>query len=218
MQSTNRFYMGYQKPGYKETHVRNKTTTSLKPGDTGSPIGGLTFLPVGMTAAQFYAAGGVGAVIDSNGNLTVQSVGNATPGTALPAGTVGEIISNRLSSTNATSLTTATAKSLASIVLTPGVWEIQGVVDYVPAASTTIQDMLVGISTTNNAMDAAQDNAAQYPFAVIAGAVMAPILNSPTRYLIVPPGTTTQVYLIAQATFAVSTMTAYGSITAARTQ
>lgn len=210
--------MHYEKPGYNETHSRIATTATLKPGDTGSSIGGLSFLPAGLTAAQFFAAGGVGSVIDSLGNLSVNSISNASSGAALPPGTVGEIISNSLSSTNATSLTTATAKSLASIMLTPGVWEINGVVDYVPAASTTIQDMLVGISTTNNAVDATQDVAAQYPFAVIAGAIMAPILPSPTRYLIVPPGTTKQVYLIAQTTFAVSTMTAYGSITASRTQ
>lgn len=114
-------------------------------------------------------------------------------------------------------LTTATAVTIASITLTEGTWDITGNVSYLPDVTTTTSDQWAGISDTTNtlpafttAVNALAHDGSAYPAG--SGA------NLPTGLCrqTIAVGATKTLYLVAQATFAVSTNKAYGYIRATR--
>lgn len=129
------------------------------------------------------------------------------------AGSVGEYISSSVLFASRVSVTTGTSKTITSISLTAGDWDVQGVVVYVPAVGTTTAQASVGISTTDNTLPtvAAENNYSALGTSA-ASIGCAPNVGS-TRISI---GSTTTVYIVANATFAVSTMQAYGFIGARR--
>jgi hypothetical protein len=164
------------------------------------------------------AAGQAVAIQLSNGQQTPigsgQILGTATNDNAV-AGNVGELITGILASGNAVTLTTATAANVVSMSLTPGDWEIEGVADFLPAASTSISVMQQGASTTS-ATFAGQDTfttEVNGSGGIVPGAVTISSVI-PTQRLSI--AATTTVYLVAQATFTVAGMTVYGSIRARR--
>lgn len=115
----------------------------------------------------------------------------------------------------ATALTTTISKSIINITLSAGDWDVDGVIDFKEAATTSTNALLFGTSTTNNTLGADDTYGSQiFP---TAGQVSTSgdYRNSvPTvRYILTVP---TTIYLVAQATFAVSTMTSYGTIRARR--
>jgi hypothetical protein len=137
-----------------------------------------------------------------------------TAGTNAAAGYVGEVLSSTIAIGSATSLTTATGKSVTSLALTAGDWNVWGNIGYIAAATTTVSLLTGSISTTNNTQ-ATSPNGGGY------AQLQATLTTASTNIL--PVGmtqinvsTSTTVYLVATATFAVSTMTAYGSIYARR--
>ena len=131
------------------------------------------------------------------------------------AGNVGEVLTASLAVGSATALTTATAKTIISMSLTAGDWDVTGVIDFKPAATTNTTLLLFGASSTNNTLGA-DDTYASTVF-LTAGQV-----TTVGDYRRVIPtqrfslaGTTT-IYLVGQATFTVSTQTGYGTIRARR--
>lgn len=132
-----------------------------------------------------------------------------------PAGDIGEVVTGSLAVGSATALVTATTKTIISISLTAGDWDVDGVVDFNEGATTSTTLLLFGASSTDNTLGA-DDTYASYVF-VTAGAV-----TTAGNYRCVIPtqrfsiSVTTTVYLVAQATFTVSTMTGYGTIRARR--
>lgn len=152
------------------------------------------------------------AGLSNPGNTQIPGVG--TNYTA-PAGFLGQQITSTVLAGSAVSLTTATAANVTSISLTPGDWIVWGNICTSPGATTTVSVFQGSISTTS----------ATFPTAPNGGAwVLAPYSLSsagtpeclPVGMLTVSISTTTTYYLIAQATFAVSTNAVYGSITAMR--
>jgi hypothetical protein len=162
-------------------------------------------------------------------NLSVQAGELYTPGifyadlgyrgmddnAASAAGVIGEIKTATLASGSATSLTSGTAKTITSITLTAGSWDVFGVVDYIPAATTTTAFVQQGANTTTNALGAA-DTFTACSGGNLTGTVLGSLIaeNIPAQRISVNGNTV--VYLVAKASFAVSTMTAYGTIWASR--
>lgn len=139
--------------------------------------------------------------------------GTATNDSAA-AGQIGEFQTAALGSGSATSLVTGTDKTVISVSLTAGDWDVWGGVVFVVAATTTVSRLRVGISTTNNTLTAAPDGGGVFIDASwTTGAATNSLQTGCARISI---ANTTTVYLIASAAFAVSTMTAYGSIYARR--
>ena len=66
------------------------------------------------------------------------------------AGQIGEYLSASLAVGSATALTTATAKTVTNTYLPPGDWDVWGVVDFLPAGTTSITVLAVGASATAN--------------------------------------------------------------------
>jgi hypothetical protein len=142
-------------------------------------------------------------------NFTILSTGLQLKGnntnTAPPAGFIGEQI--RAAATSV-SLASTTAKTVTSISLTAGIWDISGVLDVVFTGGATV--FTINISTTNNTITGAQGDA--YTNIVIAG--MGEMSGCIPSYRVSLSGTTTY-YLVAQCTF-ITSGTANGRISATR--
>ena len=186
-------------------------------------------------AYEAVNAGVFGAVIElGNGNVTGDNTAyraddaqirlNGTRGTTTQSiagiGTVfspGQVKSTVVASGSATSLTTATAKTITSVSLEPGTWKISGQVNYLPAGTTSITRFISAISSTDNALPSVSDLGSAgnnlIGAAYVPGAIT---INSVTGDAIVTLTATTVYYLIGHATFTVSTMTAFGKIQAER--
>jgi hypothetical protein len=175
----------------------------------------------GSTAAPFIALNMVGT--DSNIACTIVTKGTSgvnIKGTGLndsaTAGYVGEYISSVILTGSAVSLVNATAKTITSITLTPGDWDITANMITKPASGTTTTSINAGISLTNNTFGTLGSDAE--PTTAIQGiatpATVTDALPVSTARMTVSVNTT--VYLIASVTFAVSTMAAFGYIAARR--
>lgn len=128
------------------------------------------------------------------------------------AGTLGEELSAELVIGSAVSLTTATPKTITSLLLTPGDWDLTGIVTFVPAATTSITRLTQSISTTTNTHGNNKQKRSQSQAAVVPNAEV--ISDTPTVRVNISANTT--YYLVAEAVFTVSTMTAYGYLRARR--
>lgn len=127
------------------------------------------------------------------------------------AGNVGEYLENN---TAATSLVTATAKDVATRSLTAGDWDVWGSIVFKPAAGTTVTRIAGSIGTTANTLGTPPNSGAMEDF----NATLTAATNQtvPVGLRRISIAATTTVRLVAQATFAVSTMTADGFIGARR--
>lgn len=129
------------------------------------------------------------------------------------AGQIGEYISSSVLAGSAVALTTATAANVASISLTAGDWDVRGLVAYSNPGSTTTTVLIAAINTTSATLPTigAENNYARVDNAAT---VTASAINvGPMRISL---ASTTTVYLVGFAAFAVSTLGAYGFIGARR--
>lgn len=130
------------------------------------------------------------------------------------AGYVGEFMEAKLVAASATSLTSNADKTITSISLTAGDWDVSGVVGFIPAATTSITRLAASISLTDNANAGTDDGASSQWGTAANVAVQANAIATPIRRVSI--AATTTVYLVADAVFTVSTMTAFGHIRARR--
>jgi hypothetical protein len=135
-------------------------------------------------------------------------------GSLTNTGGVGEYFESVVPFGSAVALTTATAKTVTSISLTAGDWDVDCNVAFLPATSTSITALYAGISLANNLLDTTLGRFAGFTMAaVVTGTINSGIPVPPLRFSL--SGTTT-VFMVAQSSFTVSTMSAYGIIRARR--
>jgi hypothetical protein len=130
------------------------------------------------------------------------------------SGVVGEFIS--ATQPTATSLTTATSLNLATLALTPGDWDVWGQMIFTPSAAPTSLSAAVGTTSATlptTAQLAAGTGAMTQMRLSYTSAQVQTIQTGMTR---VNVSATTNVFLLAQATFASGTVTAQGFISARR--
>lgn len=169
----------------------------------GAPSGAKGTPPV-FTQYMTYAS--------LTGILTPIGVGGRTNGGAVPAGSIGEKLT-ATAAPGAVSLVTATSATVVSLPLTAGVWSVSGVVNYTPSATTSISVVGQGVSSVAATLGAQDSyvqnaNAAEVPGAIVITNAAPPVIIN------ISAGAT--YYLVAQATFTLSTLTAGGTITATR--
>ncbi len=139
----------------------------------------------------------------------LQLKGNNT-NTAPPAGFLGEQIRSFVT---AVSLTSPTPKSVTSILLTAGIWDVSAVLNFSPASGTVTTQASISISATNNTLGSnVGDDIIQYNFSLGANGNMPLTLPS----LRITLSSSTTYYLVGQAAFSVSTLTVNGRISATR--
>jgi hypothetical protein len=128
------------------------------------------------------------------------------------AGVVGEYVVSAVASGSGVSLVTSTAKTVTSISLTAGDWDVSGLIGFLPAATTSITALLGCASTTTDTNDLT-NSVAHRCSATVPAAVVWQIPTQTTRLSL---ASTTTVYLVAVAVFTISTITAHGTIHARR--
>lgn len=179
-----------------------------------------------LTNKTFDTAG-TGNVFKINGTTITANVGTganvlatnpAITGTATndnaAAGVIGEYIESVIAAGSAVSLTTATAKNVTSIPLPTGDWDVSGLVAFQPAATTNLTQLVESVSTVTNTLDGTPGRLSQLNFAAfVPGAITDTLNQQPYRFSLSSP---TTIFLVAQATFTVSTVTAYGMLRARR--
>ena len=148
-----------------------------------------------------------------------------TTGTAVPAGYIGETLTQSRLRGALTSLTTGVPLNVLAtpLTLTPGVWSLTGTVAYKTATSTSVTAIFAAINTTSATIPATTSYAVPSSTGQIAVSreTSATVYGSGDNNLILPPqtivvSTSTIYYLVAQGNFTVSTLDAYGFISAVR--
>ena len=175
-----------------------------------------------FAAMAFQAAN---AVAISGGNINGTAIGTITPSTGVfvgvntnsdaAAGQIGEYISSTISSGAPVTLSNATPANITSISLTAGDWDVWGEVSFTPAGTTTATAYSCGVSTTSATLPTAPAGGAIFTLQGLSFSA-GQAQNFPCGKTCIKLAVTTTVYLVAQATFAVSTLTAYGFIGARR--
>jgi len=188
-----------------------KTTTSG--ASNGWQVVVLSF---GTSAAERAAIGAVGMTGNETitGNKTfsgVTAIGGTTTNDNAATGYVGEYVQAAVAGGSAVSLVATVAKTVTSITLTAGDWDVDGVVNFNFAANTSVESLFGASSLVANSIDAYAFSHRCGPF--VPGAV-AMGYTIPTRRFSL--ATTTAVYLVASGGFTVGTCAAWGLIRARR--
>lgn len=129
------------------------------------------------------------------------------------AGYIGEYIISTVALGSAVVLISPNSKTVTSISLTAGDWDVDGEVVFVAGSTTTATKFEGGISQSANTLPTPPGGYFQLGLSV-AAAGLEPAF--PTGTIRISLASTTTIYLIANSTFATSTMSAYGFIGARR--
>lgn len=128
-----------------------------------------------------------------------------------PTDNIGQFITGSLDVSAIRNLTSDLTSNVIAITLTTGDWDVQGIVNFSPGASTSYTVLDYGISKTAGTFEG-QDTFNQFSTAaVVSGAITQAFSTPVVRINVVSP---ISVYLVARATFTVSNMGAYGTIRA----
>ncbi len=202
------------------------TTTQVLHGSATAGVGTWGAIATADIAAALTAPGPIGGTTPSTGAFTtLSSTGNFTPsqtngivGTTTNnnanAGSVGEYVQSVLATGSSVTLATGVTSNVTSISLTAGDWDVTGAVDFTFGATTSYTNLIGSVSSTS-ATIGAQDSKFDFetPAAVPTAGADATFPLPVVRFSL--SGTTT-VFLVAQGTFTVSTLKAYGTIRARR--
>jgi hypothetical protein len=145
--------------------------------------------------------------------ITGSTIGGVITNSNAAAGIVGEYITSSVASGSAVSLTTNVAINITSISLTAGDWDVFGAIGLLPGVTTSLTFISGGQSSTSATLGALGTFFSHSIAAVVPGAVgqVSPI---PTTR--VSLAATTTIYLVFSGTFTLSTLGAYGVISARR--
>lgn len=159
------------------------------------------------TAAQTHT--GAAIIPDQTSGITGTTTNNNAN-----AGAIGEYISSTIATGASVTLTTNVTSNITSISLTAGDWDVTGAVDFTFGATTSYTNLIGSVSTTTGTIGA-QDSKFDFetPAAVPTAGADSTFSLPVVRFSL--SGTTT-VFLVAQGTFTVSTLKAYGTIRARR--
>jgi hypothetical protein len=190
---------------------RSTTTIQARLADD-SAYATLDALSILDSGAAPTGTAGSGYVRKTSPQITTPDiVGTATNDNAA-AGSVGQYAS---ASATAVSLSTGTPANITSVSLTAGDWDVEGTIKYNPAATTTSTIRQAGVTTTSGTLPTslADATAWQRESGAITTGTGSVLATGVVRMSL--SGTTT-VFLVGQATFATSTMTADGILKARR--
>ncbi len=142
---------------------------------------------------------------------------------AASAGNVGQLLTGSTARTAPVSLSSGVDKTVATITLTAGDWQVSGGLGLKPAATTVIQNIIFGISSTNNSVQSVNnwgvpqstgDLTFSYGYTATLNEDQAGII--PAYQVTVANGNTLPLYLVTETAFTTSTCAAYGYIQARR--
>lgn len=210
------FYFGSETGG-SPTLINATFNDSLSYFTTGSPFSMFNSMISQASADSSWATiiegASCAAVWAALTGVAVNSgYGGRTDGVAVTAGCIGEILT-ATAAPAAVSLTTNTSADVTSVSLTAGVWDVTGVINFTPAGTTSITQIGGGVNTTSATLGAQDSYARDVYAAMVPGAN---VISKAVPTVRINIAETTTVYLVARATFTVSTLTAGGTIRATR--
>jgi hypothetical protein len=185
------------------------TGLPISTGVSGLGTGVAAFLAT-PTSANLASAltdeTGTGAnVFGTSPTITTPNIIGVTNGSVAAAGSLGEYMSSTV--TTPVGLTSNTPVNLTSITFTAGDWDIDCLCQYSTAGTTTVQSVAANLSLVSATIDGSMDRYAAYgwnsstlPFTVGIGV-------PPARFNF---STSTTVFLVVRAIFAVSTCSVAG--------
>ena len=185
-----------------------KTFTQNIIGNVTGNAGTATTLTTGATITSPNLAG------TATGSLISSVIKGVTDGSAAASGFVGQVVTSTIAVGSAVALSTTVTANVTSISLTAGEWYVNGQVDYRAAATTSITNLTQGISQTTATLGGQDTFSRSIMAAVIPTAVSD--FGIPIRGQRIVLTTTTTIYLVANATFTVAALSAYGTIDARR--
>jgi hypothetical protein len=149
------------------------------------------------------------------------SIRGTTTNDNATAGNLGESVVSTVASGSAVTLTTTATSNVTSISLTAGDWDVEGTVDYNFAATTSYTQLTAGISATSATLLGQPGGNGVDPdpnatFATPAAVPTALSYNQRTPRVRVSLSATTTIFLVANATFTVAGLTAFGTLRARR--
>jgi len=147
--------------------------------------------------------------------VALKGVTNASSATA---GDVGELLEATLLVGSAVNLTTNTITDIVSLALTPGDWDVEGLVSFSPSAGTNVSKFISALNTASATLPLSGTTARRELTYDSAGIVPngAGTIDQAPGPIRVNVSSNTTVYLVARATFTVSSCGAYGHIRARR--
>ncbi|CAB4132104.1 hypothetical protein UFOVP138_45 [uncultured Caudovirales phage] len=157
-------------------------------------------------AGGLYMQSGLIAPVSASG------IKGTTTADSAQAGSIGEYAITT-AAIPGTSLTSASAVNATTQALTAGDWDVYGICDYTPAATTSITQFKCGINTTSGTFGA-QDTYRVASYAAMVTGASANNLDAPVQRINISAGATA--YLVCQSAFSVSTMSCAGTIRARR--
>ena len=193
----------------------NATTAGTATNLAGTTANQIPYQSASGTTS-YLAAGTVGQMLTQGASTpqwSIDHLGTTTNDNA-PAGYVGEFVTSTVAVGSAVALTTGTTANVASLSLTAGDWDVRGQVDYRAGATTSITILKQGVSTTSATLGS-QDSFTTNVFAAVVPTASNDIGNT-FRQQRISIASTTTIYLVASATFTLSTLSAYGTISARR--
>jgi hypothetical protein len=176
---------------------------------------GVTYKESGTQFSSLFATAGANANITSLTGLTGGIVGTATNNNAA-AGYIGEFLSSVVLIGAAVPITTTTQTNITTLALTAGDWDVWGSLWTLPAAGTTTDTVAAAVSQTSATLPTtpAIGGANQQLRGLATAATQVVVIaTGTTRISLAAPAT---IYLVGFISFAVSTMSAYGSLSARR--
>lgn len=129
------------------------------------------------------------------------------------APSIGEYVESIVAYGSAVALVSNTAKTITSITLSPGDWDVFGMGGYAPAATTSITQLTSGFSQITNSFNEADGYCESAMAAVVPGTTEMIITIPVRRYSL---STSTTIYLVNRAVFTVAGCSGYGRISARR--
>lgn len=183
----------------------NNVATVGPDATTGKPL-----VSQGASADPAFSTTVAGLTFTSA--ITPQSTGGivgTTTNDNANAGSVGEFQSN---TTSGTALTSGVGANATSISLTAGDWDVQGVVNFLPAGSTTFSLIQTAVNTVSATIPGGIATVTTQQVSFPTGTQQ--VISTPVSRISL--AATTTVYLVAEAIFGTSTMSVTGFIRARR--
>lgn len=131
------------------------------------------------------------------------------------SGTIGELLTAVVASGSAVSLSNTTPTDITTLSLTPGDWDIYGMIVFIGSGWTTAaaSPQVAGVSQTANTQPTSRDQqGTESQVITTTGSVMT--IQTPYQRLSV--SSTTVLHLVATANFSAGTCTGYGRVIARR--
>jgi hypothetical protein len=177
-------------------------------GDIGTPSAGVATNITALNATQLTT--GTVPAARTNGHQN----GTATNDNAA-LGEIGEYIESIITSGSAVSVVSGTPKTITSITLTAGDWEVDTVAQFLPANTTQFSQLAVSMSLVTNTNDVTPGRFFQVPQNTITSNGASAYSTALPNYRFSLSGSTT-IFMVVTTTFSVSTMTSFGIIRARR--